>query len=151
MSWAYTTFLGQNMTSDIFAYSDNAIGVLGTRMDLAGPLLRDSFDTSQDARTNIHMVQTPSRQSHENSCFLWFACILFVFWFILFVSNALVWGVYWSKFGQNQVAETVWKVLLDQNKTEGWCGTESFQRFGCNRPSLDMSWLFANNGVKIRK
>lgn len=28
MSWAYT-FLGQNMTSDIFAYSDNAIGVLG--------------------------------------------------------------------------------------------------------------------------
>lgn len=80
MSWAYT-FLGQNMTSDIFAYSDwpchwsaratyptNTKWVSYckgkriwcrhasqscelTRIDLADPLLRDSFDTSQDART----------------------------------------------------------------------------------------------------
>lgn len=46
-------------------------------MDLADSLLRDSFDASQDARTNIDMVQTPSRQSHEISQFLQI-CMQFV-------------------------------------------------------------------------
>ena len=157
------------MTSDIFAYSDNAIGVLGatyptntkwvsyckickgkrervgtlrnseilcrhasqscelTRVDLAGPLLRDSFDTSQDARTNIHMVQTPSRQSHEKFL-VPLICMHFVCFLIHIIClerlgvRCLLVEIWAKPSGRNCLKSVAWP---EQNRRLMWNGVVS--------------------------